>query len=503
MKRPSFNVLDEPWIPVVHSNGSSEELGILPCLEQAHTLREIRDPSPIIEFGLYRLLVAFLLDALILADQRPEDPLDLETLIAVGRFDMSHIGQYVEECGDVFDLFHAKRPFLQTLIQDEKVKPLAGLYPVAPSGTNVRHWHHKDERDLELTDRESARVLSTIAPFMTAGGAGLSPSINGAPAIYALPVGENLFETLVVNLPLRNQDSGHRTVAWRENRSPGEERTSATTVEALTWRPRRVQLIPTTKYGGGLDVRVRKMKFGKGDSTRLLWIDTNLAYRHDKDKSYPIRMRENHPLWRDAGPLFLLNEIDCGKAERKVAFRRPDVIEQALALAKRRSPIHIQAYGMRTDMKMKVFEWTKSVLCVPTKLARSTRLGSLVHQELDRAEQAANGLRNCIRSLYPRQGAGNKKALGSIIGRCEKTYWQHLEASFQPLMNAFAVLDEDAPDDPDLVASTAKPWREAIHSLAVQQFELAAKDMDADSDALERQVQARRQLNNKLRRVLS
>ncbi|MBL8065520.1 MAG: type I-E CRISPR-associated protein Cse1/CasA, partial [Chthonomonadaceae bacterium] len=74
MNRPTFNVLTEPWIPVIRLDGTRDELGILPCLEQAHELREIRDPSPIIEFGLYRLLVAFVLDALVMADKRPEDP---------------------------------------------------------------------------------------------------------------------------------------------------------------------------------------------------------------------------------------------------------------------------------------------------------------------------------------------------------------------------------------------------------------------------------------------
>lgn len=502
MTIPSFNVLKDPWIPVIRKDGVPDELGIQPCLEQAHELKEIRDPAPIIEFGIYRLLIAFVLDALIHAGQRPEVPLDLKLLINQGQFDIDMIEKYIEHCGDVFDIFHPERPFLQTKMDNASAQSLAGMFPVTPSGTNVRHWHHKSEDSFIISASEATRLLTTIAPFMTAGGAGLSPSINGAPAIYALPSGKSIFETLLLNIPIRsNQDSGDGVIAWLRKRSPGQERSHATTIESLTWSPRCLQLLPDLQDTS--DIQVCAMKFKKGDSTRFTWIDANLAYRYDKDKVTPVRMREGRPLWRDAGPLLLLNESEHGRSEQKVLFRRPDVVEQAFKLIANTSPLMIQVYGMRTDMKMKVYEWAKSVLLIPVTLGRSTRLGSLVQQELDHAEQVAFYLRTYIRNLFPREGAGNKKALSTITNRCERIYWQRLENHFQPLMDAFAVLDPNAPDDPDFLATTAKDWREAIYNLALEQFEAAAEDMDADSDALQRQVNARSFLNKKLKEVLS
>lgn len=91
----------------------------------------------------------------------------------------------------------------------------------------------------------------------------------------------------------------------------------------------------------------------------------------------------------------------------------------------------------------------------------------------------------------------------SLADRCERMYWQRLESGFHPLMTAFAALDPDAPDDPALIATTARDWREAIRNVALEQFEMAAEDMDADSDALERQVRARTRLDSKLREELS
>jgi CRISPR type I-E-associated protein CasA/Cse1 len=272
-------------------------------------------------------------------------------------------------------------------------------------------------------------------------------------------------------------------------------------VESLTWRPRRIQLIPDI---GSANIHVSQMKFEKGDSTRMSWIDASLAYRYDQDKVTPMRMRENKPLWRDAGPLFLLNEDEHGMKEKKSSFRRPDVVEQAFSVLKEvDDPLMVHVYGMRTDMKMKVYEWAKASWRVPAKLGRSTRLGSLVQQELDRAEKAAYYLRIGIKALYPREGAGNKKALGAIANRCERSYWQQLESGFYPLLSAFSTLNPDAPNDPEVIVGTAQDWRKSINDLALENFESGAKDMDADGDALERQVHARTRLKNKLREVLS
>ena len=503
MKRPSFDVLTEPWIPVIWKDASRNELGIQPCLERAHEIREIRHPSPIVEFGLYRILVAFMLDAFTWAEQRPELPEDLEEVIESGGFDADLIRRYLEDCGDVFDLFHPEKPFLQTKMDSEATKPIVAMYPAMPSGTNVGHWQHQAENEVEVSAQQAARWLVTIAPFMTAGGAGLSPSVNGAPGIYVLPRGASLFETIVMNLPLRiDQESGSGAVAWRSTRIPGGERTQATAIEALTWQPRRIQLVPEKDERG--NTRVRRMKFEKGDRANLDWIDPNLAYRYGKEKRAPIRMREARPLWRDAGPLVLLQGTDYGRSERRVVFRRPDVVEQVFTSIAKHGQLAIHAYGMRTDLKKKVFEWVVARWDVPAKLGRSTRLGDLVHQELDRAEDAVYALRTQIRMLFPRDGAGRKEALRSITDRCERAYWQRLERELAPLMGAFAELDPvEAPDDPAVISETASEWRRTIERLALEQFESAAKDMDADSDALERLVRARTRLTDRLRRVIS
>ena len=88
--RPSFNVLDEPWIPVVGLDGSREILGIRETLRRSPELKEISLVSPLEEFSVYRFLSVFLTDAL-----RPKGMENIEELLEEGSFDMGQIEDYI------------------------------------------------------------------------------------------------------------------------------------------------------------------------------------------------------------------------------------------------------------------------------------------------------------------------------------------------------------------------------------------------------------------------
>jgi len=514
MNRPSFNVLTEPWIPVSRLDGTRDELGILPCLEQAHELREIRDPAPIIEFGLYRLLVAFVLDALILANCRPEDPIDLKELIKKRHFDGKLFDDYVKHCGDVFDLFHPERPFLQVALTanaNTELGPTDALFAQIPSGSEAIHWHHSKEGHLSISATQAALLLTAVSPFMKQGGRGYSPSINGSSPLYATPMGDSLFKTLVLNLPLRPYGKLVPSAAWVQETKPQGRKTPISVADGFTWQPRQLTFV--VKEGGPSVVSGLVFKPGfQVDGTS--WIDPNLAYQWGDKGAEKVSMRRNRPLWRDAGALALLPVGELGKGVNKVAMRRPDVVEQAFEVLDFQEPLCLRAYGLQAK-QANVYEWISSELCVPANLGKTTRLGVIVDSELHLADSGARVLRSAILRLSPefereeRKPPGkrkrwDKRSIRNLADRSERAYWQHLESRFYPLMNAFAQLDPDvAPNDRVLIATTARDWREAILRFSLEQFESSAKDMDADADALERQVRARSWLDIKLKGVLS
>lgn len=267
--------------------------------------------------------------------------------------------------------------------------------------------------------------------------------------------------------------------------------------EALTWRPRRVRLLPQEADTGR---RVSKMRFERGDSTRLSWIDPNLAYRYDNDSAIPVRMREGRPLWRDAGPVALLKRGAYRTPQGNSEFRRPDVVEDAFQIVE--SALRIRIYGMRTDLKMKVFEWSDGELVVPADVGRQARVGAQVQRWLDCAEAAAQAVRRAIRSLYPRAAAGNSAALGRTIDRAERAYWSALETPFYRLLARAATLTEADVDQAERLAPVADEWKSAIRRNATAAFEDAADSYDADADALQRAVEARQRLGAALKRIL-
>ena len=56
----SFNLVDEPWLPVMWSDGTAGEVGLRDALVRAHEIREMVDGSPLVTVSLHRLLLVHL-----------------------------------------------------------------------------------------------------------------------------------------------------------------------------------------------------------------------------------------------------------------------------------------------------------------------------------------------------------------------------------------------------------------------------------------------------------
>ena len=74
MSEQSYDLLEQSWIPVTwvdHTSDKPDNVGIRRALTDAQEIRSLSHTSPFVEFGLYRLLITIVLDAYILAGQRP------------------------------------------------------------------------------------------------------------------------------------------------------------------------------------------------------------------------------------------------------------------------------------------------------------------------------------------------------------------------------------------------------------------------------------------------
>lgn len=502
----TFDLITQPWIPVVNARGQTELMGLRDVLIRAHEFRALRDPLPTVEFGLHRLLVAVIQDIFHITDAAK-----LRALLDAGAFDPAAIDDYFTRWHDRFDLFHPQHPFLQTPgMNTEPAKPLAGLLHPLPSGTNAQHFHHDHEDNFGVSPAAAAGLLTTIAPFMTAGGAGLSPSINGAPPFYILILGNSLFETLCLNTYAGDLSlaRGNQTPpAWRDDRllapqerSKGEKlqrSTGASLLESLTWRPRRIQLIPgeggcCSLTGRDAPILVRTMKFAAGASCDFSWRDPAAAYAlDDKDGARVLRPREARPIWRDTGPLALLNKDDA-HASDKARYERPFLMNQfedlvAYRVVEKQDGLTLTVYGLRTDMKMKIFEWQRERLSLPVPLVLQRTFHRVAQEEINTAGEVARALYVSIKMAYPREGKGSDKAFASLIADAERAFWHALHSEYQTLLNNLGQLD---PEQEAGIAQARAAWRQAIRCQATLAFQDAVGPLDADAQALQRQALA-------------
>lgn len=506
----SFNALYQPWIPVIDRDGCHRELGILETLTKAHELETITDSSPLVEFGIYRLLIAFAIDAFGISEIEK-----LEELVGRGKFDAKIIEDYVNSVGiERFDLFNAEHPFLQSPLRAEEeadLKSVAELFQHLPTGSFVTHFHHAGAYEHAFSPATCLKGLVTIAPFMTAGGAGYSPSINGAPPWYVLIEGENLYEKILFNCYALNS-CDFRSLegpSWRslEIVKPKEDRDCTSILEALTWRPREVSLIPgeggyCTYSGVKSDVLVSKMIFSFGFKFRGEWTDPQVAYRATDNGISALRPREERELWRDIGAFMLLKKELFAASESKVRYDRPLIVEQYLGLQRKQiiprgKPLQIEVFGMRTDGKMKVYEWQHESLKLPDKVAHNPGAAMQIQNAMELADLVEYCLGKALKMAYPREGAGNSNALNNIIRAAKQSFWSNLHPRFEDTL--IASLNDQDPTDLDAVQQLTEQWKTVLRQIGKKVFVKAVEPFDQDAEALRRLVNAESYFNSVLR----
>lgn len=275
-----FNVLDDKWIVAVDKNGRKEKFSIRGLLSQAEKLDCITDSSPLIEFGLYRFLFTFLMDA-----YRPKTVMDVRKILAKGSFDIDVIEQYINDCteeGITFDIFDKERPFLSEKVPSETcLKSVAVLNPIIPTATSRTFFDHGLDEVREMRREEIARALPSITLFPR-GGAGYKSCIAGEGLVFNVVAGDNLFETLAMGMiPERITALEYGLPYWRTNGfKTGEVRAATSFLFGLSFPIRQISFL------GDEDV-IQVIHFSKGlnyvDEIKSIWRDPYVAYIRDKE----------------------------------------------------------------------------------------------------------------------------------------------------------------------------------------------------------------------------
>lgn len=434
---PTFNLITDPWLPVRDVDGCAREVGLLDALLGAHRWRRIEDPSPLVEAALYRLLLALLHRAL----EGPRDGDEALELLESGRFPEAPIRAYLQRYGHRFDLFHPDVPFYQVPDLPEKDPlPWTKLLPELASGNNPTLFDHAtDDNPTSAPAALAARALLVHQSF-TPGGLirrlGVTAG-RGAPlatgAVF-LPLGDTLFETLMLNLvpyhprgdlpiwerePYRTRDiEGHRT------QEPLSGRT-----RVYTWLTRAVRLWPEQ------DGTVRWVGYGPGVvADEMLDPDPMCAYtRTETGQVRPVRLSTDRAFWRDFEALL---PDDAASGNRGII---PSVLEHArnLLLQTQRVAflLPLAVVGQVTD-QAKVLSVRREVYPFPIG-ALDVEVASAIRKALAQAKATGSALRGAgwvlARALL---APGGREPQGSdvelLLGNLPllPQYWSRLEVAF-------------------------------------------------------------------------
>jgi CRISPR type I-E-associated protein CasA/Cse1 len=457
----SYNLLSKPWIPVIWHNDAAEprepKVGIREALNRSHEIRCISHTSPFIEFGLYRLLITIVLDAYTFAGKRPTTG-KVRALLSEGRLDLQVFIEYFGKYGEGFDLWSSRLPFLQRSVENDDgkkpdQKPIITLFAAIPSGTNVTHWHHFGEDEAALTEDIAAQFLTTVSPFNFKVKPGEARTLAGDPPLYALVLGRNLFDTIILNLPGRSgritakqeKDNGP---AWRTRLDLNRLPKTPTITQGFTWPVRIIRLeIDGVVVAKAVNQAAYKKPTAKAKAktgilydAKYAWRDPNAGIETTAENIAHIKARPGVPVWRDVIPLFLV--ASEGEALRNDKRRsRPEVISNALRVLDT-PQFRVAVYGMRKkgggSGDVKVEEWFRSILTIPTEVARDSRISAQAIDAFKTTQRVADALQTALRMLRPSSEAKKttRKATHWTEVNCVSHFWQRLEL---PLNNTYLV----------------------------------------------------------------
>lgn len=275
MNEIEFNLIDEPWIRVMDSNCNVSEVSLKDAILNAHNYKSLSGELPTQDIAVMRLMLAVLHTVYSRADENGnESPLEddedesldrWQALWKKGHFSEKAIGDYFETWHERFWLFHPERPFAQVaglnIGTDYDAPKLNG--EISESSNKVRFFSMYSENEKSsLTYPQATRWLLYLNAYddtsskptkegkAKAGGSLPSPGVGWLGKLGLIYItGNNLFETLMLNLIMVNEDivQESQNPLWEQEKVSDAERTEIALPSDLaalyTLQSRRIFLI--------------------------------------------------------------------------------------------------------------------------------------------------------------------------------------------------------------------------------------------------------------------
>ena len=518
-----FNLIDEPWIPCIDFDGKQVPLGIRDTLLKARELREICDDSPLVTVAIHRLLLAILYRAF----QGPTGMNDWKALYQAGSFESDNrLSEYLKNWSPRFYLFDDKYPFYQMAgLSTKKAVSVNRLATECASGNNATLFDHSGDDDevvwsLPYTARQLIACQSFALGFGKSGNAVIngveeqlpySADAIGLRGMCVWMQGENLFDTLMVNLSFIQPDT---EPPWElddpnrdRDRQEGKDRhtvRSRGTLDRFTWQSRLVRLIPKGNM-------VSKTYFTQGRSADKSRGDPMKVYRASKKEGVSaLPLSSGKAAWRDSHSILMIPPPDSNEQRPECFNLLARARNERLLDENPQFIVHVVGLASAPNKAGKFLLWRHERMPVPTALLSDVnlidRLGNLI-QNAENAADELNRRTRRIAKLYlapnaesPEGGQPDKDEVTRITESIDPrpAYWARLEQHFYTLLENLPNDWDSANGDwkPDDQQTATNTWRTHIKREARRALEESIKSLGATARAIQAVARVRTDFND-------
>jgi CRISPR system Cascade subunit CasA len=544
---PSFNLIDNKWIPCILVTSGQEELSIREIFTELKMsgIQEISDSSPLVTVGIHRLLLAILH-----RNFGPRDGSAWAKIWNSGDWDTTKLMGYLDKWHDRFNLFDEKYPFYQSaslpvsaIDAKGKVKSYASsvsglIHELAAGGNATLFDHSTDDKTYSISSAEAARLLVAFQPYAVGGlltfETGQDPklykSADNAPMVKGAAIlvkGDNLFRTLMLNLNsygVSKNDTTADAPAWEQEHDALREESPKGLLDLLTWQSRRVKLIQEQNA-------VTHVVIMKGnqfpDNYSLHEKEPMLAFRKvlkptkGQDPLPPLAFREDRALWRDSLSLF----------ESTVDKTRPLILDWLSELTfeghiAQSTVINLEVMGMITN-QAKIILWRDERLPLPIIYLEDKKLCEKLKTALEIADKADRLLGPGFHSIKVTDKDGKKKEMlfpsplrqlaagilypanpreadkNAVVALVlsispSRSFWAEMGISFDYLLSK---LPEDQQGG-EYGATILPWWNKVVRNAALKAFDQAVEAIDQTGRILKETTLAEKEFRIQLAKII-
>ena len=474
MNEIEFNLIDEPWIRVMDSNCNISEVSLKDAILNAHNYKSLSGELPTQDIAVMRLMLAVLHTVFSRADENGNEcPLEDNEEEAVdrwkalwkkGRFSEKAIDDYFEKWHERFWLFHPERPFGQvaglTIGTDYDAPKLNG--EISESSNKVRFFSmYSGNEKSSLTYPQAARWLLYLNAYddtsskptkegkAKAGGSLPSPGVGWLGKLGLIYItGNNLFETLMLNLILVNENKvqENQNPLWEQEKVSDAERTEIALPYDLaalyTLQSRRILLI--RKDNKVVSYKLLGGDFFEKENAFFEPMTVWSSPKKDNGVSSPKRHDSSKQMWREFSVLFEEKGNKQAGVVRwfKNYLQGKNLIPRSFLL---KTSITSVEYGDKDFFVKNVFSDSLTMHAeLLSEIGANWR--AKIETEIDRCGKLANAIAYLAQNLYVASGGSDSKKdkhFSEIPNVVKSQLYYRFDLPFREWLRSIDPLDDE------------------------------------------------------------